>query len=104
QDRRVLQESARDRQTLSLPAGQHAATLADLGFKTALVALDEVKRLRARRGNPEFLVAGIGLADAQILGNRTVKQHGLLKHHADVAPKRRQLQPAYIHAVDSDET
>jgi len=35
---------------LAFAAGQHAAALADAGFEPVGVAVDEVERLRVRRG------------------------------------------------------
>ena len=50
-----------------------------------------------------FLVGGVRLADAQIVGERAVEQQRLLEHHADVPPQRGQLQAADVHAVDLDD-
>ena len=103
QDRRVLQQRAGDRQALPLAAGQHAAAFAGMGLEFLFAALDEFERLRALSCDAHFLVGGVRLADAQIVGERTVEQQRLLEHHADVTPQRGQLQAADIHAVDLDD-
>ena len=102
QDRRVLQQRARDRQPLPLAAGQHAAALAGMGLELLVAALDELQRLGAAGRDAHFLVGSVWLADPQIVGQRSVEQQRLLKHHADVPAQRGQLQAADIHAVNFD--
>src|SRR4051794_21063055 len=77
--------------------------LAGMGLEFLFAALDEFQRLRAAGGDAHFLVGGVRLADAQIVGERAVEQQRLLEHHADVSPQRGQLQAADIHAVDLDD-
>ena len=48
QDRRVLEQRARDREPLALAAGEQPAALADRRRKPSGVALDEIERLGAR--------------------------------------------------------
>ena len=72
------------------------------GLQTFRIAVDEVERLGARRRLADFGVAGVRLADAQILGDRAVEQQRFLKHHADIAAQARQREVADIDAVDLD--
>ena len=50
QDRRVLQQRARNRQALALATRQRAPALAHFGVKTFDVVFDEIERLRPRGG------------------------------------------------------
>ena len=83
-----FKQRARDRQALALAAGEHAAALADRRLEALRDALDEIERLRALGRAAQLLVGRVGLADAQVLGDRAVEQQRLLEHHADVAAQR----------------
>ncbi len=74
-----------------------------MGLEFLVAAFDEFQRLRAACGDAHFLVGGVRLADAEVVGERAVEQQRLLEHHADVPPQRGQLQAADIHAVDLDD-
>ena len=103
QDWRIFQQRTRDRQALTFAAGEHAAAFAGIGFEFQVTALDEVERLCALGSRAQFLVGGVGLADAQVLRNRAVEQQRFLKHHADIPAQRRECHAADVHAVDLDE-
>ena len=51
----------------------------------------------------ELGLGGVGLADAQIVGDRAVEHRAVLEHHADVAAQRFQLDVAMVDAVDADD-
>src|SRR5690606_21703184 len=58
QDRRVLQEDARDRQPLLLTARELHAALADQRVEALRQALDQLLELSPARGLEDLLVAG----------------------------------------------
>src|SRR5215470_4150083 len=58
EDRRVLQQRARDRQALALAAGKRAAALAHRGAEALGMGLDEAERLRAS-GLPTMRLSAI---------------------------------------------
>ena len=74
QDRRIFQQRSRNGEPLALAAGEHAAALADRGIQPVPLALDEVKRLGALAGGKDLGIGRVGIADAQILGDRAVEQ------------------------------
>src|SRR6202030_3244131 len=87
---------------LSLATGQHPPAFAGTGLKSPFAALDEFQRLCAAGCDAQLLVGGVRFTDPQIVGDRTIKQQGLLKYHSDIPPQRRQLEAADVHAVDLD--
>src|SRR6185503_9404286 len=101
-DRRVLDERARDGDSLALAAGEHASAFADARLESVRILLDELQRLGARGSDANVLVGRLRAADAQILRDRAVEQQNLLEHHADVPAERRKLDAADVHTVDLD--
>ena len=102
QDRRVLEQGARDRQTLTLAARERLAVLGHDGRVALRPHAHEVMRLRGARGRFQFGVGGVGLADAQVLGNRAVQQARILKDHRDLGAQRGEIHRADVMTVDGD--
>ncbi len=74
QQRRVAQDSARDRDALALAAGQRDAALAELGLKAAGQPADEFGGMGEIGGTLDFGVGGVGPAEADVFpraGRRT---------------------------------
>ena len=89
QDRRVLQQHARDRDALALAAGKLHAPLADVRVITGPAAQilqrrDELVRRRHPRRRDRRIATGIGLAIEDVVEHGTVQQRGVLRHHSDV--------------------
>ena len=61
QDRRILQQRARNRQALALAARQRAPALAHFGFKSVGIVFDEIECLRPRGGRAHLFVVASGL-------------------------------------------
>ena len=89
QDRRVLQDHARDRDALALAARELDAALADVRLVAGAAvpvpqADDELVRLRlARRRDRPAASLARGPAVADVGGDRAVQQRRVLRHHAD---------------------
>ena len=49
EDWRILEQRARNRQALTLAAGQRPAAFADIGIEAIRIAVDKIERLRARQ-------------------------------------------------------
>ena len=100
--RRVLQERARDRESLPLTARQPLPPLAD----GALVALrqrrDELVRVRGARRRLDFLARRVGPAVRDVAADGVVEEDGLLSDDADLRAKRGQRHVADVDAVDED--
>jgi predicted amidohydrolase len=103
QDRRVLQEHARDRQPLLLAAGQFDAALADDRVQPGRQA-----RYHARPAAPAGrhrmigLVGGAEAAIGDVLADRAAEQEDVLLHDADLAAQRGERHVPDIDAVDGD--
>src|SRR5690606_39006036 len=54
------------------------------------------------RGSPEFFLAGVGLAIAQVVADRTVQQRSVLSDHADIGAQALLADLGDILAVDED--
>ena len=77
-DRRILEERARDRDALALAAGKLHAALAARAVVGALEAEDELVRMRGLGGGDDFLVAGARPAHGDVLADRPLEQESLL--------------------------
>ena len=102
QDRRVLQQRARNRQALALPARQLLAALADAGLVLLRQRHDEIVRVRGARRRLDVVARRAGRSVRDVAGNRLVEQHRLLRHDADLRPQRRERHVADVRAVDED--
>ena len=102
QDRRVLQDGAGDGDALALAARQRGAALADHELVAAGLAGDEIVRLGQPRRLLHLGVAGLGPADADVLGDRAVEQARVLEHHRDLVAQRVERHVLDVLAVDQD--
>ena len=90
QDRRVLQDHARDGDALALAAAELDAAFAHMRVVAGaalpvLQAEDELVRLRLLRRGHDLCHRGAGPAVADVGGDRAVQQRGVLRDHADRA-------------------
>ena len=99
QDRRVLEEAPRDRDTLLLPAAQLDAPLANDGVIALRHAHDVLVDFRPPRRHLDFPVAGTGLSVGDVLADRARKEEHVLLHDADLRPERGLLYLPDVHAV-----
>ena len=83
QDRRRLEDGARDGDALLLAARQLQPALADLGLVALRRNADEAVDLREPRGLLDFGVARLPAAVADVVADGVVEQHGVLRDHAD---------------------
>ena len=102
QDRRVLEQRPGNREPLAFAPRERRAALADQRLVPLRLAHDEVVRLGQPGGLLQLGLRGIGLADAQIVGDRAVEHGAVLEHHADVPSQRFQLDVAMVDPVDAD--
>src|ERR1700744_2123293 len=92
----------RNRDPLTLSAGQQKAGFADAGLVTQWQALDELRGVgRARR---PYLPLGIRLlgTKSDVLRDRRVEHVILLQHNADVAPEIAQVKAVQLLIVVED--
>ena len=107
QDRRVLQDHARDRDALALAARELDAALADLRVVAApalpvLELEDELVRLRAPRRVLDLGVGRVGPAVADVVADRAVQQRGVLRHHRDLRAQALLRDARDVLPVDQD--
>ena len=101
QDRRILQERARDGDALALAAGQFHAAVADHGRQPFRQGLDEIAARRDRRAQ-HLVVGRLRPAVADVLQDRAMKQRNVLRHHGDRCAQAFLRDPRDILAVDHD--
>src|SRR5262249_29722310 len=83
EDRRILQDDSGKSNTLTLPARQLDATLADMRVEAAppvpiLQPLDEFERVRLRRSASHLPFARLQSAIADVVADRPMQQRGIL--------------------------
>ena len=88
EDRRVLQDRARDRHALALAARELDAALADERLVAGRQRLDELRRVGELRGALHFGVGRVGPSDTDVIGDAPVEHRRVLRHVADRRPKR----------------
>ena len=101
QDRRVLQEGARNRDALPLAARQLDAAVADHGGEAFRQGLDEIAARRDRRAQ-HLVVGGVRPAVADIFQDRAMEQRDILRHHRDRLAQALLRDPRDVLAVDGD--
>ena len=67
-NRRIMQQSSRERQTLSLSAGQVGAILLQLGLQ-AVLGTKEIRQIYFRKNLPQLLLVRIRLRDPQVVAD-----------------------------------
>ena len=100
QQRRILQDRARDREPLPLSSRQPQPALADLGRVTLGQALHELVDVRGARRGQRVDLAGIASAVTDVVEHRAREDHGLLRHHRDVAAQLVERSRAHVDAVE----
>ncbi len=83
QDRRVLQQGARDAHTLFLASGQFQPTLSHLGVIAFGQTQDEIVDLGILSGLLDLFLRGPVAPIGDVVADRVVEQHRILRHHAD---------------------
>ena len=84
EDRRVLEQCARDREPLLLAAGEEAAFVADDRLVALRLGHDEVVRVGGLGGGVDFFRGGIEPAELDVFEDGVVKQKRLLRDEADL--------------------
>jgi hypothetical protein len=82
QYRRVLEQRSGDGDPLFLAAGKLEAPLTDAGFIALRQALDEGMQMGGLGGGKDFLAAGVRPAILDVVENRVVEQHRILRDDA----------------------
>jgi hypothetical protein len=102
QDRRVLQDRARDRDALALAAGELDAALPDQGVVALGQELDELGRVGEPRGAAHLGVAGLRPREADVVRDRTVEHRGILRDVGEDLANRRLRDVGNRLAADED--
>ena len=101
QERRVLEEGARNRDALALAAGEFHAALADDGPHALRQIFDEIAARREGRFQ-HFVVGRLRPAIADIFHHRAMKHRNVLRHDADGLAQALLGHARDILAVDQD--
>ncbi len=87
-DRRVLDQGARDGDALPLAAGKLQAMLADRRIVTRRKTQNEVVRVRGPGGGDNLRFAGADLAECDVVANRAAEQMNDLPDIGDLFAER----------------
>ena len=103
-DRRVLHNRPGDGNALALAAGKRAACLADDGVKALRQCHDKVVAPRLLCIGLHLLHGGIGLSEADVIGDGVREQMGPLEHEGEIADEAvvavlPHIPPAEAHAA-----
>ena len=101
QDRRVLQERARDGNALTLTARQLDAAVADHGCKSFRQCLDEIAARRDCR-TQHFIVGSVRPPISDIFQDRAMEQRDVLRYHRDRLAQALLRHPRNVLAIDHD--
>ena len=93
-------ERPRNGQSLTLPTGNVRAPLRYSGVELTGHVGHEVLGLRDFERLPQLFVGGVGLAVAQVAGDRPGEEVRLLRHEPDPVPEHIGLEIADVHAID----
>ena len=100
ENRRVLDDRARDAQSLAFAAGQAAAGLGDFRIVAFGEMRDEFVRVRGPRGLLDLLGRRIQPSVTEVLGDRPLKQDRVLQHDRDLLAQRSHTVIPHVDAVD----
>ena len=99
---RILENRARDRHALLFAARELQAALADRRLVTLRQSFDELVNMRRARRGDHFLARGRRTAISDVVVDRIVEQHRILRHDADRRAQRILRDVANILTVDGD--
>ena len=97
---RVLEDHARDREPLLLPAGQPVAALADDRVVASREAEDALVDLRGARRRLDLGLGRVGLRVGEVLADGRVEQVGLLGDHPDRIGEGAERDVAHVLPVE----
>ncbi len=102
EDRRILEDRARDGEPLPLPAGQSHATLPEPGLVTRDELTDKPVRRRPPRGGLDRGLADVSAPIGDVLGNRRAEDRSLLRHGSNALAQILGIDRLHIDPVDQD--
>src|ERR1700730_3813744 len=100
QHRRIVNEGARDRQALALPARQIGRALLEHRRVALRQPLDEFVRAGELGGTDDFVQRGGRLGHRDVLAHRAAEQKILLQYDADLRAQMGEVELLQILAVD----
>ena len=100
QDGSILEQRAGDGDALALAARQARAAFADRSVHALRQARDDLRHAGLARGLHEFGLGGVGLADADVVGDAAREQIAVLEDLAELAGQLRARHPAHVDAAD----
>ena len=84
QDARVIENRARERDPLTLPAREREPALTDRGVISPRQLLDELVCLRGSGSGDDLLVRGVGMSVRDVGAHRIREQEALLEHDSNL--------------------
>lgn len=101
QDRRALDQRTGDRDTLTLATGQACPALTHRGRQAHRQALDNLLHASLPRGLQYLCVAGVGFAEANVVGDAALEQVRVLEDLADLRVELLTGHLSHVHACDA---
>ena len=102
QNRRILEQSASDGDTLPLTAGESGAALADESFVALGQRTNKIVRVGGAGGGFDFLLRRLGLGKAQVLRHGAVEKISVLSDHCDMTAQKTEGQIAQVSTAKKD--
>ena len=96
----MLEQRARDRQSLALTAGQQAAAIAYRRIEPLRQIGREFHDVSRLRRGGDRLRLGVGEAESDIRADRIVKQHDILAHQTQLPAQRGAAVLAYVDTIE----
>ena len=96
----MLENGARDRDALLFAARQLEAPLADLRLIAERKSRDEIVNLRELRGGDDFILCRAGTAIRNVVFDRVVEEHRVLRHDPDRGAQAALLDIAQVLPID----
>lgn len=84
ENRRILEERTRNRETLLLPAREQTARLAHSGIEPLRQTLHELIESRSLKRFPDLSIRLVGEAVGDVLADGCIQEDGVLRHHGDL--------------------
>ena len=102
QQRRPAQQGAGDGDALALTARQPGAAFAHEGVEAVRQGAEEGLGIGVARRFPQFVLACVPIAVAEVVASRGGEDHRFLRHHGDAAADVGRIGVTQIDAVDED--
>src|SRR6185437_3983998 len=100
QNRRILQQRARNRDPLALPAREQYAAVANYSVKAIRKCTDELRGVRSL-GGPLHLCVRYFTPEGDVVANGVIKQDDILADHGYLLTQIAEIVVTYVVPIDA---